>query len=406
MTQATALSLDDATLEVVDAMYRWIRTHGTHGAAHPLAVRTSHDLATAVRQAQPPVSLQFVLGAAFREGKLLPMDAAHYQRSELVAKALRNTGVQELAIDGDVSDETLGALGAVLARAVLRPTSELDELELDSVQWRPIPHVAHGVAAEALDPDTAATVDAALATATAERLPADGESWPWPEGMDCIRRLERALATSTFAALRAVECAPSPWSVPRRAVSGALHVLVVLRALGASSGIQRAIAHATLLLAIRGLGHRSGRPIEVVASEVREQFFRGPRTDRFEPHHLRIATVVHVLAEGSAREGRTLVVMPMIELAYDLERRRVAADGSDALSRVDLLAFAVMDPRYDERWARALVNCVGMVPPGATVALTDGRVGVVVGPGSSPWRPELLIGGELVRPDADVKLVS
>ncbi len=396
-----------ATLALVDAMFRWIRTFTSHGADHPLAEQRSTDTAEAVRAAGPPFALQFVLGAVFRDGKLVAMDAEQYQRAEVVARALRQAGVQELAFSGELGAADARCLGAALARAGQGPTSELDDLVLSSVRWRSIPIAQRGAATEAVAPETAATVGVALAVGTAESLPAapDGR-WPWNAGVDAVRRIERALASDAFTALRVIESAPGAWSVARRAVSAGLHTVAVLRVLGAGAATQRAAGHAALLLAARGLDARAGRPLDEVAASVSDHLFSRDHGDRFEPHHLRVAAICHALAAGRPIEGRSLVVMPLIALVYALERRRLAPGSRDALTRIELLAHALADPSLDERWTRILANTLGLVPPGASVALPDGRIGVVVGPGRGPFRPEILIDGALIVPEQDVRLVG
>jgi hypothetical protein len=48
-----------------------------------------------------------------------------------------------------------------------------------------------------------------------------------------------------------------------------------------------------------------------------------------------------------------------------------------------------------------MLGALGALPPGAHV-LSDGRLGVVVGPGKTPLTPLVLLAGEINAPDAPV----
>lgn len=391
---------------VIDELFRWIRIFASHGAAHPLAVEASATLAAAIAEARPPFGLQFVLGAVFRDRKLLPLREDRFVRARAIAQALTRAGIAEISFLHDPTVNDLVALGSAIAES--RPgADDLEQLRLTTIQWRSIPHATRGAAGEAVDRDVAATAELSLALASAETLPASGP-WPWNIGGSIVRRLDRALSLHTYASLRAIELSPSPWSPTRRATSAAVHVLLALRALGATAATQRVATHAALLVARRGLRERDGDDLTTTTGRIgRELWIDAETKGAIEPHQLKVACVVHAASSGNDAQ-KQFVMIPLLFLAYDLERRRVPERGRVVLSRVDLLALAVSDRRYDPAWVRLLINACGVVPPGAVVELRDGRIGVVLGPSPhrDPWRPEVLIEGRIVIPDDRVRLRS
>ena len=395
-----------ATVAVVDELFRWIRTHTTHGTRHPLTEAIAVAVSAAVAAARPPFSLQFVLGAVFRDRVLVAMNVASYERALVVATTLRRAGVEELAFDAAPPAAALAPLGALLGRAAVAPVTGLDEMRVTDVRWRSIPNAERGADTEQVDPEIAAIVDVALAIADAERLPTSAAPWPWSVGVAITRRLDHALSAHTCATLRTIELAPGAWTPARRAVSAALHALLVLRGLGSSVATQRSAAHAVLVLGTCGYQAESGLVVRQAAAVARVALVGEDRPiAKLEPHHLRVVALVHGLMKDGA-DNRALVVMPLVELAYDLDRRRCPPGARFVHSRVDLLALAVADRSYESSWVRALVGAVGVVPPGAPIALADGRRGVVVGPTRDPWRPEVLVDGALIVPTQPVRLIS
>ncbi len=396
------------TTAVVDELFRWIRTHATHGTRHPLADAAGAALSAAVSASRPPFALQFVLGAVFRDRKLVPMDVESYERAVVVGAALGRAGIEEIAFDAAPAPAAIAPLGALLGRANVGQVVGLDELKIADVRWRSVPDAFRGGDAEQVDPEVAATVNVTLALADAERLPSGSTQWPWSAGVAIVRRLERALAVQTSGTLRTIELAPGTWTPARRVVSAALHVLLVLRALGSTVSTQRAAAHAVIVIGTCGYGSQGGVALANAAALARTMLVgddaRPPGT--LEPHHLRVISLVHGLAGDPAGDRGKLVVMPLVALAYDLDRRRCPPGARFVYSRLDLLALAVADVSYDTSWVRALVNAAGVVPPGAPIALADGRHGIVVGPRQDPWRPEVLVDGRLIIPDEPVRLLS
>ncbi|MGE0401277.1 MAG: hypothetical protein AB7T06_31510 [Kofleriaceae bacterium] len=194
----------------------------------------------------------------------------------------------------------------------------------------------------------------------------------------------------------------------RRATSAALHVLLALRTLGTSAATQRVATHAAMLIARRGLRERDGDIMTATCTRIlRELWVDAEPKGTVEPHQLKVAAVVHAASMGVDAQ-KQFVMTSLLFLAYDLERRRLPERGRVVLSRVDLLALAVSDRRYDPSWVRLLINACGVVPPGALVELRDGRTGVVLGPSThrDPWRPEVLVEGRIVVPDDRVRLRS
>jgi hypothetical protein len=79
------------------------------------------------------------------------------------------------------------------------------------------------------------------------------------------------------------------------------------------------------------------------------------------------------------------------------------------LSRLDLQAWlaGALGSEVNEGCGRALLGLLGMIPVGSHV-LANGRLGLVAAPSErgDPWRPRVLVGGEIVVPAQAVTLHS
>ena len=398
---------------IVERMFVLSRVVMMHGPRHPLVAQTVTSLAHAMASAAPPFALQFVGEGLFRDRVLVPLDAENFHRARQLAKVLSNLGVHEVSVDAAPPPEALIELGVVLARGAQGPCDELEHARLPGLRFREIPAARWGSDAVQIDVELFSIAQVALSFDDADTLyeKRDGP-WPWPAGVGLIRRLERAIETSVPATMRALDTAPGEWTVPRRSLAVCHHVLTALGDLKVALSTRRAIAHAALAIALHGLRDREGLPLHVAAKTALRHMLDAPLQSRtgVEPHRLRTLALAHGVATRAEEPANWTGPMALIELAYMLERRRCPADVPFALARVDLLAYAAekMGTEFDGRWVQALVTQCGTIPPGATVRLADGRVGMALEPGASgdPMRPMVLVDGVTVEPREAVRLVA
>ncbi len=413
LTQSGAFEEADssASIAVLERLFVLTKTVSTLGVNHPSSAENATSTREAIEHARVPLSLQFVREATFRDRTLIPLDLEGFQRSQVLSRAMSHCGVHELSFDVVPDPAALLRLAQVLARAVQGPTDWLETLRLPGISWREIAGAGWGAEARTIDPDLFAVTQLALAIAETERLIADRNvPWRWVEGVGVVRRLERALEVDSAAADRALELAPAPWSACRRAVAVAMRVVAVLREVGSVPGTTRAAGHAALVLGASGLDPHQSVAMDAAAAIGLKRLL-GTSLDSAggaARHRIRVCALLNAIQRRTAFHGRWVGAIGLIDVLYELERRRQGDHQTVQLSLADLLAGALAESesRFDPRWLRALVATVGQLPPGARVRLADGRVGVVLEPGPSgdPWRPMVLIQGQMVEPQVPVRL--
>ncbi len=400
-----------ASIALLERLFVLTKTVGTLGTAHPSALENAASAREAVLLARTPLSLQFVREATFRDRALLPLDLEGFQRSQVLSRAVSHCGVHELSFDTVPESAALLQLAQVLARGVQGPTDWLESLRLPGISWREIAGAGWGAESRAIDPDLFAVTQLALAIAETDRLASESTApWRWTEGVGVVRRLERALEVDGAAADRALELAPAPWSPGRRAVAVAMRVVAVLREMGSLAGTTRAAGHAALVLGACGLAEGRTLSLEEAAGAGLKRLLATSLESAggAARHRIRVCALLNAVHRRTAFHGRWVGAIGLIDVLYALETRRQGEERLVQLSLADLLAGALAESetRFDPRWLRALVATVGELPPGARVRLADGRVGVVFEPGPSgdPWRPIVLIQGQMVEPQQPVRL--
>jgi hypothetical protein len=381
-----------------------------HDPRHAVAVQAAEILCQAVEAMQPPFMVQFVAGGLFQDRQLVPLDFPHFEKCQVLTHSLGTLGAHELSFDASLGVEGAQRLGEALAAGMRGGHDNLKGVEIDGLSWREIPFAQSGIDAEGVDPEVAAIAHAVLGLQNAEQIAEQPDApWPWAIGLSAVRRLEKGLQANTGAAMRGIEFAPEGWPVPRRAISAAMLVLQVLTRCNASAANRRAAAHATLALALEGLGPRGGVDLVHAADRLIGRMTRAPiaAASGVAPQCLLVASLVHLLGSRMRQRSVTsLMVCELIELAYEMERARCPDGVPFDLGRADLLAHAIQHNRASE-WIGAIIKICGAVPVGACVQLADGRVGIVIEPGPphAPWCPVVFIEGQRVIARQPVMLV-
>jgi len=176
-------------------------------------------------------------------------------------------------------------------------------------------------------------------------------------------------------------------------------VLVVGRFLGLSCEFVVPSAHLMLAISLHGFSH--SRVVEFkeaalrAASVVLTAAEKATDEDPLSPHCTRVCALAHELASSMSRDGGASrdTLIRQLRLCYMLEQCRhwnrgakeSPATGSAApevpkVSRAECLAAvkAITKDEEDALMFKAIANSIGFVPPGSTVRLKDGRVGVVL----------------------------
>ena len=399
--------------KVVDDLFRLLKSVSSYEEGHPVTVSAARSLVGSVHHASPPLSLQFVGEAVFRDYEMVPLTLARFGHVRKLTKALHMLGYHEISFEEGVAPTEAVDLGSALARGAMGSTDALDYLDLEHVNWRVIPHIQWGDEAEEVDPETFCAAQVTLALIDTESISRDpDEPWPWSVGLNVVRRMESAVSKGSHRACRAAETAPGEWSPDRRAISAALHAQRLMTEIGVSPDVTRATVHATLALCVQGFEARSGLTFAEAANRVLDRIVQVPDRGRggVEPHRLRVCALIHRLAQAGEDRARWFGPLHLIHMAYELERNRWPAELEGPLSLVDLLADAVLSrgERFSPRLLQILVGVTGVLPPGTTVRFDDGRTGTVIGPseGGDPWRPVVMVDGLLTVPTADVAPLS
>lgn len=402
-----------AVATLLERIFVLMKVIGSHGTAHPSTREMATAALGAVRQCRLPCALQFVREAVFFDRTLIPLDVEGFKRCQALSHAMNNCGVHEIAFEGGVDESALLVFFEVLSKGLTGPNDQLEHLRLAGLSWREIPGAGWGAEAKPIDPDLFAVTQVSLAVADADQLAdAFGQAWNWTAGVSILRRLERAVEVDARAADRALELVPLPWSAGRRAVAMAVRVLAVERELGTEPATARAAGHAALVLGCCGFRVAASGEF---GEATRETFTRLIQTSMASAsgalrHRVRVCSLIQALAtplqQGASRQG----TVALIHLVYEIERRRHAEQGRVALTLADMLAAMLSEVgrTFPPHWFRALIGTLGELPTGSKVTLADGRVGIVLGPGSEPdpWMPQVLVGAQIVQPMHRVRLFA
>ena len=396
---------------LLEKIYLYMRTVLLYGPDHPLTAKMATVVMQCIADAGPPFAIQFVGQGVFCNCQLVLLDVEAFLHAQEIGLSLANLGMQELGFETAPSLPPLQTLGLALAKGLKMKCDALKDRAIEGFRWREIKG-AVGFAMESVDLDLLVLTHLTLALADAEDLPdKPGSTWSWFVGMAVIRRLEAALGSSRAAALRTIEIIPGDWDARRLAVCACLDVIALLDSIGISVSSRRAAAHAALAITWYGMSQHGGAPLGDIAPAVLQKLMTahfGLRTV-VEPHRLRTMALVHLFERFKGDPG-TNGLLRVIDLAYEMARRRCPADVPFSLSRVDLLAEIAREAgaRFDPEWVSALVTNCGIAPPGALVRLADGRVGMVMEPAEDgdPWRPKVLVDGVTIQPDKPVRLFA
>lgn len=388
------------TLAVLDQLSMLVTATRTYGSQHPATEGAAANLASAIRAAAPPFAFQFVVGAVFRDRELLPIDGERYDRVLVMAEGLHRGGAQEITFQA-ASTEDLVLLASMLQA---NPTGRLlDDLGLASISFREIPDAKPGEELETVEPEIFVAAQLVLgfraARACADAAAnAAGVAWPFAQGMEAVRRLERAMETHASVTAYTLEIAPGAMDPGRRALMAAHHVRVVTTCLSIGKPLARAAAHAALAIAACGLTGRGGAEFEMAVGAAAARSADALDAASADPHRILVSALLHDQATH-----RRLSIGELLRLAYELECARCPADVAFDLGLADVLATALS--RWNQPgaptgpWVRVRVAAAGVMPAGARVRLADGRRGIILGPGASgdPMRPMILIDGRTIE---------
>ncbi len=396
---------------LVEGLFVAMRTLQSYGREHPLSHQSVLALRERMVDAAPPLSLQFVGQAIFKDRTMVPLPLRVYRVGQHLGQLLHRLHIQELVMERPVAVEQLTELCLLLGEADAGRLDSLEGVEIPGLSWRELPTARYGIEVEEVDPEVFSSAQLALAIGDAELLPAGTAAWNFAKGLTVVRRLERAVQVSREAVGRALELVPGSWTIARRSVAACTHVLTALTALEVSGAARRVAAHAALALAWTGLAERGGGPFADVAARTSGRLLEAPAVSRtgVEPHRAKLSALVF-LASGERLEGDLPApLLDLLRLAYELERRRCPVKVPFDLTLADLLALALSEPvaQCDPTWVRALSTAYGEIPPGARVLLPDGKVGLVLGGSEAgPLRPQVLVNGSVLVPGGPVRFLS
>jgi len=400
----------EACIELIEQLCACMRALAAHGAEHDDVHSSAQACRRAIAAAKPPFGLRFLSDSVLREREPLPLTLGAFRRSQIMARALYQQNTPELRFSETPSLEVIVKLAKLFVEATqgnhrsivprlpgitmhklyqVDPTSNgHDETDVDRVLRAELYFTSTRV--EAL-----------------HRGALETGCWPWLEGQHTVAALERCLSLGVTATARALELAPPEWTAARRSVAMVSNVLTVLTRLRTSDVARRAAAHAMLAIAGYGLAQPSVS-FATAAQRALEAVHRAPATSGDDepvapsPHRLRMTA----LLSACAGKGSSMALTRLLHAAFTLESKRMDPSGQ-RLSRIDLQAWlcGAIGREVDEAFGRAMLASLGAYPPGSHV-MSDGRLGVVVGPGKAHDRPILLVGGALTAPDAPVSPAS
>lgn len=385
--QAQATRLREAMPEVVLSLFVLLKTVMSHNATHPFSRQMASKVVDAIAETEPPWDLQFIRGGVFRDRELVQMGTGGFRRAQTIAMALAKLGFHELSVEREVDEDAWLKLCEGLAKGAVGGTDGLDGVVIDGLSWRAIPDASWGDEAEEIDPEVYAIIQLSLCRADCERIyeqirASNGQGgWPWSSGLVVMRRLERAIDADAVATARTLELTPGAWGPARRALSATIEIMRVLGKLGIHEKELRAAAHLGLVLGMLTFEPRGGRTMLEVSDELLTFLtgqFSGTKRSGLPPHHLRVSTLAHLIAQPDP--SKWLPLIHLISLVHELERMRAPEDLEIDLTRADLLAIAARDMgvRFAPVWVKALVDVHGAIPIGARVRLGSGEQGVVL----------------------------
>jgi hypothetical protein len=390
--------------QVLARLFGLLRSAGTHGIAHAQTLRHAEALTDAVARAGPPFTLQFVREAVFRDGVLLLLGPKNFARGRWMAGVLASAAADTLTLVRAPTPTSLLSFAAALRGSGPVPTAGVTDpsaLRLGRLEAQ------LGVPAGVVDPALFASVELRRGIAQAAELGRQGP-WPWTLGMAVVRRAESAATASVAAAMRALEAAPGPRTVPRRALTAAFYAVLCTRTLGASATVQRTVAHGTLAVCIQALEDRAGAPLREASVALFPRLLATLDPLRVDTHARRVCALVQDLSEDPSVPSPLRRVGGLVQLLYELERLRCPPGTEFDLAQVDLLSEAVRlcPSRLDPSWVRVLLQTLGALPPGARVRCPDGRDGVVLAPGRGGARPRVYVDGVVTEPSRTTLLLG
>jgi hypothetical protein len=409
------------TVALVEQLTVLLGSVRAYGVEHPSTERAASAVAEAITAAGPPFALQFMVSAVFRDRELVPLDGDRYDRAMALAEALHRGGAQEIAFVSDPSAEEIAIFGGALITAGAKPPRvkrappagaknappkgevDFDALGLSTLAFREIPDAQPGAELETVEKEIFVSAQLVLALRATRRAVAGVRAapavWAFSQGMETVRRLERALETHPTFTASMLEIAPGEIDVARRALNAAHHVASIFAALQTPKPMTRAAIHAVLVLGAVGLAPRDGATFRAAATSARDATAAALPGTPFDPHRYAVASILADLADE-----RALATTELFGLAYMLERRRCPTDVAFDLTLADLLSNELAKLGTSEEraespaamWLRLRVMVAGAIPPGARVRLADGRRGIVLGPGPSgdPMLPSVLVNGQ------------
>lgn len=364
---------------LVQRLFVLERTLTSHGEAHPMSLQAAVALAEQIERAGPPFALQFVEDAIFFDRTLVVFEPASFLRGLRVAEAFRSIGVTEFACDATPSAQGLLTLG----RCLVERTPSLEPI--DGLRLRKLGGTQSGTPGEEVEPDHYAAVQLVRAMMDTERLASEPLApWRWSLGAAVLRRIERALGSSTAMSVRFFERAPGEQTVARRAVNAATLATAALTLVGTSTQVRRATAHAVLAACVMGLRARGGSYYGEALSMALTRMVAGLSTagrGAMDVHRVRACGALHDGALRPETPARWHPTTVLVIALYEMERMRCPGGVGFDLENIDLLAALsdVAFAREAEAWGQCLSEVLGVVAPGAKVVLPDGTAGRSLG---------------------------
>jgi hypothetical protein len=396
-----------ACAELIEQLCACMRTLGARTGNEAALNAELEACREMIAAAQPPFSLRFLSDAVLRDREALCLTLGGFRRAQIIARMLHQLGTPELLVNEVPSREALARFVKLLVDAT-QGTHRSFAPKLDGLQLKALAQV-DPTAAQQDESDVDRMLRAQLLALTQEieliaMELARTRAWPWARGQRVIAALERCLAFGVTATARAQELGAGEWTTPRRALAATTQTLLVLSRLRVADLGRRAAGHAALALACAGLPNRcdfaqaAQRTLDALCAPLAlDPRDEDPARGAPNPHRLRTtALIAACVSNPRLPEAR------LLHAAYLLEQKRIDERGL-RLSRLDLQAWLVeaAGREVDAAIARAMLGALGALPPGSHV-LSEGRLGVVIGPGKTSLMPLVLLGGEVKAAEAPV----